>query len=160
MKQITIWRSLVCDCIVNFEWDDSLPREERIHTLVSHGNCPIHQSARLGAQWHANVGTYWRDGHEMDWLVDVQKSSDSHGVLTGKIRTDLESQLPPELLAAIPILEKLGFSRKPPELVIPILNNDRSHTLKIIHPVSDEHHQSLITHLDSHGHSDVEVVNG
>lgn len=32
MKHITRWSPDTCDCIIEYEWDDSVPAEERVHT--------------------------------------------------------------------------------------------------------------------------------
>lgn len=33
-KHITTWKPDTCDCIIHYEWDDSVPAEERVHTPV------------------------------------------------------------------------------------------------------------------------------
>lgn len=43
MKQTTTWKPDTCGCVLEYEWDDQLPQNERIHsfkTLI--GQCPDH----------------------------------------------------------------------------------------------------------------------
>ena len=44
MKQTTTWHPDTCDCIINYEWDDTDPPETRVHTptgIVK--KCAFHQ---------------------------------------------------------------------------------------------------------------------
>lgn len=43
MKKVTRWSPDTCDCVLEYEWDDSLPVENRVHTISKVVNaCPHH----------------------------------------------------------------------------------------------------------------------
>lgn len=44
MIQITRWRPDTCDCIIEYEWDDTLPEADRVHNLKTIQRCPAHQA--------------------------------------------------------------------------------------------------------------------
>ena len=54
MKHVTRWRPDTCGCVLEFEWDDAVPSEERIHTPVNIIKaCPVHLSdSKDGIQKH------------------------------------------------------------------------------------------------------------
>lgn len=41
--QKTKWKPDTCGCEIVYEWDDTVPQEERTHTLFSVSKCPHHQ---------------------------------------------------------------------------------------------------------------------
>lgn len=41
-KQITRWTPDTCDCVIDLEWDDEVPAEERVHTVSKVVKKPEH----------------------------------------------------------------------------------------------------------------------
>lgn len=42
MIKRTTWYPDTCDCIIEYEWDDSISENLRVHTVVNVQRCPIH----------------------------------------------------------------------------------------------------------------------
>ena len=43
--QITRWSPDTCDCIIEYEWDDSIPQDQRTHTLSNYvRKCAAHST--------------------------------------------------------------------------------------------------------------------
>lgn len=42
MMNQTTWRPDTCDCKIIYEWDSSVPDDQRVHTLVSMEKCAHH----------------------------------------------------------------------------------------------------------------------
>lgn len=44
MKRTTIWKPDTCKCVIEYEWDDTLPENERIHEIKTiKEKCEAHQ---------------------------------------------------------------------------------------------------------------------
>jgi len=43
MKQITRWSPDTCGCVIEYEWDGTLPESDRIHTVKRITRCEHHQ---------------------------------------------------------------------------------------------------------------------
>lgn len=65
------WRPDTCDCELEYEWDDSVPQEERVTTISSILKaCPIH------AHHGDNI-----EGHYSDVLAENQSKNQAIGLL-------------------------------------------------------------------------------
>lgn len=40
MIKTTVWKPDTHDCVIEYEWDDSLPEDQRTHTVKVIHNCP------------------------------------------------------------------------------------------------------------------------
>ncbi len=47
MKHTTRWRPDTCDCVIEYEWDDTQPAEEREHVHKKTIPCEIHKGTEL-----------------------------------------------------------------------------------------------------------------
>lgn len=45
MLKRTRWQPDTCGCVIEYEWDDAVPQEERTHNYVAHVACARHQAA-------------------------------------------------------------------------------------------------------------------
>lgn len=44
MVKTTKWRPDTCSCVITYDWDDTLPEDERVHTLNTIQKCKHHDS--------------------------------------------------------------------------------------------------------------------
>ena len=44
-RQVTRWRPDTCGCVVDFEWDDETPEEERAFTCIAIEPCEQHPAS-------------------------------------------------------------------------------------------------------------------
>ena len=53
--QKTLWRPDTCDCKIEYQWDDTVPPDQRTHTVSSIVKaCPIHSH-------HTDIATHYDD---------------------------------------------------------------------------------------------------
>lgn len=45
MIRRTLWRPDTCACEIEYEWDDALPADQRVHTALRAVPCPAHAGA-------------------------------------------------------------------------------------------------------------------
>ncbi len=43
MKHITTWHPDTCGCVIDYEWDDAIPHDQRVHTAVKTELCEAHK---------------------------------------------------------------------------------------------------------------------
>lgn len=43
-QRITKWKPDTCTCVVNFQWDDAVAEDSRVHSLSSIEKCEFHQA--------------------------------------------------------------------------------------------------------------------
>lgn len=57
MIQQTQWTPDTCGCVLVYEWDDTVPQDQRIHTPVSARACPVHVGLANVLDHHEAVRT-------------------------------------------------------------------------------------------------------
>ena len=55
MIRRTLWKPDTCPCEIEYEWDDTLPAGQRVHTPVRSVKCPAHAGAATLAEHHADL---------------------------------------------------------------------------------------------------------
>jgi hypothetical protein len=53
--QITTWTAGHCNCIIQYEWDDTTSEDTRVHTPVQSIKCPIHSGLSTHKQVYDSV---------------------------------------------------------------------------------------------------------
>jgi len=93
MKKITTWSPDTCDCVINYEWDDTTPEDTRTHTVSSVvKKCSFHEGLNLSANYDAILEENTRKNlaikkvKEIHPTADVKFSLDSNRDVTLSVK--------------------------------------------------------------------------
>lgn len=53
MIQKTLWKPDTCGCEIEYQWDSSVPQDERVHTLSTIFRCPLHENVSHAEAYQA-----------------------------------------------------------------------------------------------------------
>lgn len=90
--KVTRWRPDTCECIIEYEWDDTSPLEERIHTHKSIIKCEHHATIDDNIEAHEKVKNENSSknkvlGHILENFPEVvEEVTDKDGVITKELK--------------------------------------------------------------------------
>ena len=119
MIQITRWSPDTCNCKIDYTWDDTIPQDQRVHTMRSVVPCAIHvgqaepeayqnvlsenQSKNMAIGLLVlNVPTLKDRASEVIWSFNIDRSINlSHPELTKQDKDFLNALAKPEIVKQV-----------------------------------------------------------